>query len=331
VEVGRFLNVWRLSVAFFFLAIASLVSSDADAKNNPPGCRNHNAAIHNPNCQGGSGTHITVAPKPTTANVQTIVVAPVTSQIGQTPGGGAGSAITTVTAKPPKTFTGYSPYYVPTLAPSMVPTLVPQQVPNKVPQAHPYLVPKQIVTPNPPRTTEGYSPYYVPTLAPTLTPFQIPNLVPSKAPQAIPNLVPNQVVTANPNQVFFGYSPYTLQPQSNMGPSGSVPGTLHPAQILLHRQHGGPIESGKNFIPPKPGRNLVYGYRAFHVDRDGVESVCVLSGLGSREIKNQVGVKWRTGHSEVLHFRSTSTAHLPSNRAQAGNHCLVSARKRIYQ
>jgi len=315
------------------IALMLMSSSQAEAKRNPPGCHNANAATHNPNCQGGGGTHVTVAPKPPTTSVQTVVVAPGNPQTGQSTGsGGSTSVPVIVTAKKPHTFTGYSPYYVPTLVPAIVLSPAPQQVPNMVPQAKPYLVPSQIVTANPPQTFSGYSPYYVPGLTPTLVPNKVPHPAPNKVPQALPNIAPKQVVTVGSPQIITGYSPYITSQTAVGKASGKTSGTqLHPKQILLHRQKGAPITDGKGFIPPKPGHNLVYGYRAIHVDSNGVESICVLSGLGSREMSNQAGAKWRSGHTEVLHFRSTSTSHLPSNRAHTGNHCLVSAKKRISQ
>ena len=252
-------------VSTFVLAIVS--PSQVEAKRNPPGCHNANAAAHNPNCQGGGGTHVTVAPKPPTTDVQTVIVTPGNTQTGQTTGSGAG--ITTpivVTAVPPKTFTGNSPYFVPK-APQLVPTPVPQQVP------------KQIVSAIPPKIPAGSS-----------------NIMKKGA------SIKNRKMSGSKSQV---------------------------KTILLHQQKGAPITNGKGFIPPKPGHNLVHGYRAFYVDTSGVESICVLSGLGNRQTSNQTGAMWRSGHTEVLHFRSTSTAHLPSNRAHAGNHCIVSAKKRM--
>ncbi len=252
-------------VSTFVLAIVS--PSQVEAKRNPPGCHNANAAAHNPNCQGGGGTHVTVAPKPPTTDVQTVIVTPGNTQTSQNTGSGAG--ITTpivVTAVPPKTFTGNSPYFVPK-APQLVPTPVPQQVP------------KQIVSAIPPKIPAGSS-----------------NIMKKGA------SIKNRKMSGSKSQV---------------------------KTILLHQQKGAPITNGKGFIPPKPGHNLVHGYRAFYVDTSGVESVCVLSGLGNRQTSNQTGAMWRSGHTEVLHFRSTSTAHLPSNRAHAGNHCIVSAKKRM--
>ena len=289
-------------VSTFVLAIVS--PSQVEAKRNPPGCHNANAAAHNPNCQGGGGTHVTVAPKPPTTDVQTVIVTPGNTQTGQTTGSGAG--ITTpivVTAVPPKTFTGNSPYFVPTLVPQSVPSLVPQQVP------------KQIVSVIPPKSVTGYSPNFVP---------KAPQLVPTPVPQQ----VPKQIVSAIPPKIPAGSSNIMKKGASikNRKMSGSK---SQVKTILLHQQKGAPITNGKGFIPPKPGHNLVHGYRAFYVDTSGVESVCVLSGLGNRQTSNQTGAMWRSGHTEVLHFRSTSTAHLPSNRAHAGNHCIVSAKKRM--
>lgn len=289
-------------VSTFVLAIVS--PSQVEAKRNPPGCHNANAAAHNPNCQGGGGTHVTVAPKPPTTDVQTVIVTPGNTQTGQTTGSGAG--ITTpivVTAVPPKTFTGNSPYFVPTLVPQSVPSLVPQQVP------------KQIVSVIPPKSVTGYSPNFVP---------KAPQLVPTPVPQQ----VPKQIVSAIPPKMSAGSSNIMKKGASikNRKMSGSK---SQVKTILLHQQKGAPITNGKGFIPPKPGHNLVHGYRAFYVDTSGVESICVLSGLGNRQTSNQTGAMWRSGHTEVLHFRSTSTAHLPSNRAHAGNHCIVSAKKRM--
>jgi len=324
-------------VSTFVLAIVS--PSQVEAKRNPPGCHNANAAAHNPNCQGGGGTHVTVAPKPPTTDVQTVIVTPGNTQTGQTTGSGAG--ITTpivVTAVPPKTFTGNSPYFVPK-APQLVPTPVPQQVP------------KQIVSAIPPKSVTGYSPNFVPK-APQLVPTPVPQQVPKqnvlaippktftgnspyfvpKAPQLVPTPVPQQV----PKQIVSAIPPKIPAGSSNIMKKGAsiknrkMSGSKSQVKtILLHQQKGAPITNGKGFIPPKPGHNLVHGYRAFYVDTSGVESVCVLSGLGNRQTSNQTGAMWRSGHTEVLHFRSTSTAHLPSNRAHAGNHCIVSAKKRM--
>jgi len=80
-------------------------------------------------------------------------------------------------------------------------------------------------------------------------------------------------------------------------------------------------------VPPKPGKNYVPGYRAVLVSRDGT-SYCVMSGMGRRTIINQNGLAISVGHAETLHFRSSSTAHLPSNH-QMASHCLVSIRKDI--
>ena len=325
-------------VSTFVLAIVS--PSQVEAKRNPPGCHNANAAAHNPNCQGGGGTHVTVAPKPPTTDVQTVIVTPGNTQTSQNTGSGAG--ITTpivVTAVPPKTFTGNSPYFVPTLVPQSVPSLVPQQVP------------KQIVSVIPPKSVTGYSPNFVPK-APQLVPTPVPQQVPKqnvlaippktftgnspyfvpKAPQLVPTPVPQQV----PKQIVSAIPPKIPAGSSNIMKKGAsiknrkMSGSKSQVKtILLHQQKGAPITNGKGFIPPKPGHNLVHGYRAFYVDTSGVESVCVLSGLGNRQTSNQTGAMWRSGHTEVLHFRSTSTAHLPSNRAHAGNHCIVSAKKRM--
>ena len=148
---------------------------------------------------------------------------------------------------------------------------------------------------------------------------------PQPSPQAKPQLVPNQIVTASPQQTYTGYSPHFVGAPLTVGQTSSSQSTQK--QILMHIQNSATQNPGTSFIPPKPGRNFIEGYRAYYVDRNSVLSACVLSGLGKRTTKNQVNAEWSVGHSETLHFRSTSTAHLPSNRAHASHHCLVTVNK----
>ena len=262
------------------LLTAVAMASDVDAKRNPPGCQNANAAAHNPNCQGGGSTHVTVpSPQPTT-NVQTIVVTPAATQ--------SGGGLTSNTPKP--------------------------QAPV-------------VVKPSPQQTYTGHSPYYVPPDPPAQqTPQPMTQVAPPQpSPQAKPQLVPNQIVTASPQQTYTGYSPHFVGAPLTVGQTSSSESTQK--QILMHIQNSATQNPGTSFIPPKPGRNFIEGYRAYYVDRNSVLSACVLSGLGKRTTKNQVNAEWSVGHSETLHFRSTSTAHLPSNRAHASHHCLVTVNK----
>ena len=415
------------------LLTAVAMASDVDAKRNPPGCQNANAAAHNPNCQGGGSTHVTVpSPQPTT-NVQTIVVTPAATQSG----GGLTSntpkpqAPVVVKPSPQQTYTGHSPYYVPpdppaqqtpqpmtqvappqlfsNTAPALKPGFqkfptwqgkrdpatgypVPPNPPaQQTPQPMTQVAPPQLfsntapalkpgfqkfptwqgkrdpatgypVPPNPPAQqtpqpmTQVAPPQLFSNTAPALKPgfqkfptwqgkrdpatgYPVPPNPPAQqtpqpmtqvappqpSPQAKPQLVPNQIVTASPQQTYTGYSPHFVGAPLTVGPTSSSQSTQK--QILMHIQNSATQNPGTSFIPPKPGRNFIEGYRAYYVDRNSVLSACVLSGLGKRTTENQVNAEWSVGHSETLHFRSTSTAHLPSNRAHASHHCLVTVNK----
>jgi hypothetical protein len=313
------------------LLTAVAMASDVDAKRNPPGCQNANAAAHNPNCQGGGSTHVTVpSPQPTT-NVQTIVVTPAATQSG----GGLTSntpkpqAPVVVKPSPQQTYTGHSPYYVPPDPPA-------QQTPQPMTQ----VAPPQLFSNTAPALKPGFQKfptwqgkrdpatgYPVPPNPPAQqTPQPMTQVAPPQpSPQAKPQLVPNQIVTASPQQTYTGYSPHFVGAPLTVGQTSSSQSTQK--QILMHIQNSATQNPGTSFIPPKPGRNFIEGYRAYYVDRNSVLSACVLSGLGKRTTKNQVNAEWSVGHSETLHFRSTSTAHLPSNRAHASHHCLVTVNK----
>jgi len=54
--------------AFMSAMIGFADSSDA-RRSNPPGCRNANAAAHNPNCSGHTETHVAVPSQPTPVRV----------------------------------------------------------------------------------------------------------------------------------------------------------------------------------------------------------------------------------------------------------------------
>jgi hypothetical protein len=99
-------------------------------------------------------------------------------------------------------------------------------------------------------------------------------------------------------------------------------------QIHLHIQ----ASDGKpnsEFIPPKPGRNFVDGYRAYFVDSNGRVENCILSGLGRRKVTNHNGSEWIAGHAESIHFKSSTTAHLPSNHGRKSALCICSVSKHI--
>ncbi|MEK9747006.1 MAG: hypothetical protein VW204_04985, partial [Pelagibacteraceae bacterium] len=86
-------------------------------------------------------------------------------------------------------------------------------------------------------------------------------------------------------------------------------------------------KSSNKFIPPKPGRNHIQGYRSLYVDRDNKIHSCILSGLGKRKISNHLGNEWVIGHSESLHFKSSTTAHLPSNHGNKSPECICTVIK----
>ena len=99
-------------------------------------------------------------------------------------------------------------------------------------------------------------------------------------------------------------------------------------QIHLHVQTSDG-KSNTTFIPPKPGRNFVDGYRAYFVDSNGKVENCILSGLGRRKVTNHNGSEWIVGHSESIHFKSSTTAHLPSNHGRKSALCICSVSKHI--
>jgi hypothetical protein len=99
-------------------------------------------------------------------------------------------------------------------------------------------------------------------------------------------------------------------------------------QIHLHVQTSDG-KSNTKFIPPKPGRNFVDGYRAYFVDSNGKVENCILSGLGRRKVTNHNGSEWIVGHSESIHFKSSTTAHLPSNHGRKSALCICSVSKHI--
>lgn len=108
--------------------------------------------------------------------------------------------------------------------------------------------------------------------------------------------------------------------------SGAIGSTGGLGDVLVHVQRHNGTPTYSTHVPPKPGKNFVPGYRAKLVGPDGSSSECVLSGMGKRVVVNQHGQSASFGHSETIHFRSSSSAHLPSNH-QMTNRCLVSVQK----
>jgi len=71
----------------FAAAVLMLAPQHADAKTkNPPGCKNSSPTAHNPNCSGGSGTHVPSTPDKPAVQINTVTHG--------NSGAGAGSAAT---------------------------------------------------------------------------------------------------------------------------------------------------------------------------------------------------------------------------------------------
>jgi hypothetical protein len=105
------------------------------------------------------------------------------------------------------------------------------------------------------------------------------------------------------------------------GGSGGRTGGQGDLHIHVQRHVGTPAFN--THVPPKPGKNMVPGYRSTLVATDGTVSTCVMSGMGRRVVINQDGQSASYGHAETMHFRSRSAAHLPSNH-QLASRCLIS-------
>lgn len=291
--------------AFLSAMIGFAESSDA-RRSNPPGCRNANAAAHNPNCAGQTETHVAVPAQPTPVQVDTttssVGAGAISTSGGNTVGGTTSPDSGIVTGTYGKPITGFSPVI---------------SVTGSFGQA-----------------VTGFSPYMVPPdpiLIPVLAPYMVPNPVPSAIPTRVPYLAPSLIVTGRYPPPVVGFHPYIAPVPSGTagqtgGPAaagGSVGGSVH-----MHVQNAGGNQENNQHVPPLPGNNMVPGYRAFFVGEDGQVSACMVSGLRRRVVVNQEGHESRAGHSETLHFRSATIAHLPSNRKRT-NRCLVSIRKTL--
>lgn len=319
---------------------------------NPPGCRNAGPQAHNPNCSGGSGTHVPARPEKDPVPIQTV------------PQAGGGDAATPAAPTP----TPVAPAPLPA-APPPAPSTPTPSAPNPTPtQATPAPAP---AAPNPTRPTapagqargagnalttgspgraagpapdtfgmnaghgqpvSGYGTHIVPG-----DPLHLPRLVPllgagrgaegidgdATLPSRIQPLPPTDVRVGDYTNPVAGFRPDGAAEQ---GTPGSATGTGGQGQLLVHIQRHDGTPTHETHVPPKPGKNFVPGYRSYLVSSDGQVSACVISGMGKRTVINQAGQSASYGHSETLHFRSSSTAHLPSNH-QLTSRCLVSVQK----
>ena len=174
---------------------------------------------------------------------------------------------------------------------------------------------------------DNYNPNIVPK-----DPLYVPNLVPSlnagsdsgsggnsgsSLPSDIPTIPPTDI---RQGQYGAPVSGFDHTGGNTFGKTGGL------GYKFVHVQKLDGYARFDTHVPPKPGKNFVPGYRAVLETRDGISS-CVMSGMGRRTIINQNGQAISLGHAETIHFRSSSTAHLPSNHQQS-SHCLISVQKK---
>jgi len=297
----------RLKFSYLMAILCVSASFSVLAKQNPPGCRNANAAKHNPNCHPQTTQAISQHPPS--------VVVSSSTQNPQSLGNVA-PIVVTGTYGPGKT--GLAP--VPpnkTHKPDDGKYMTPQHyaVPPK-PQAKPQVV-IGIYGP----TWSGFSPVlpnktHKPDDGKYMTPQHY--AVPPK-PQAKP-----QVVIGTYGPAWSGFSPVVVMPQKGAKPK-------HPHIVNVHTtQAKNPDHHPNHHIPSVAGKGMVDGHRSQFVQANGHIWTCALSGMSRRVIKDQGGKSRLVGHAETLHFRDSTTAHLPSNHRLEAN-CLVTVNKHAKQ
>ncbi|MCK5778898.1 MAG: hypothetical protein KAH11_08905 [Rhodospirillales bacterium] len=136
-------------------------------------------------------------------------------------------------------------------------------------------------------------------------------------PSRIQPIAPTDV---QPGQLAEPVSPFGHADGGSEGRTGGQ------GDKFIHVQYHEGEPNYDTHVPPKPGKNFIPGYRAYLVSNDGSSRACVMSGMGQRVVINQSGQSASYGHAETVHFRSSSTAHLPSNH-QLASRCLVSVSK----
>jgi len=251
----------RLKFSYLMAILCVSASFSVLAKPNPPGCRNANAAKHNPNCHPQTTQAISQHPPS--------VVVSSSTQNPQSLGNVA-PIVVTGTYGPGKT--GLAP--------------VP---PNKThkPDDGKYMTPQHYAVP--------------------------------PKPQAKP-----QVVIGIYGPTWSGFSPVVVTPQKGAKPK-------HPHIVNVHTtQAKNPDHHPNHHIPSVAGKGMVDGHRSQFVQANGHIWTCALSGMSRRVIKDQGGKSRLVGHAETLHFRDSTTAHLPSNHRLEAN-CLVTVNKHAKQ
>ena len=298
----------KTKVVFISFLMFLTVTFEAAAKSNPPGCRNSNANQKNPNCH------------PQTTNTGAIQNPPVTSvtTTNQDSHAVAATKPIVVTGTYGQGKTGFAPVppnktHKPDDGKYMTPQ--PYAVPPK-PQAQP-----QVVTGTYGPSFTGISPAlpnksHKPDDGKYMTPQ--PYAVPSK-PQAQP-----QVVIGTYGPSWSGFSPVVVTPQKGTKP-------MHPHMVNVHTtQAKNPDHHPNHHIPSVAGKGMIDGHRSQFVQANGHVWTCALSGMSRRVIKDQMGKSRLVGHAETLHFRDSTTAHLPSNHRLEAN-CLVTVNKHAKQ
>ncbi|NIY74671.1 hypothetical protein HED22_03360 [Thalassospira sp. HF15] len=344
----------------FAAAVLLLAPQHSDAKTkNPPGCKNSSPTAHNPNCSGGSGTHVPSTPDKPPVEINTITHGNSGSGAVAMPsvvpsGGGAGSA---AGSAPLSSIPSAKPSGTISRAPASASTNSVQPsgaggngssggvviiAPSNGASGAPANNATNAVTGTsvaPTNTSsaasadrshghgevlEGHDPNIVP-VNPLHAPAVVPHLRPAtnrastfsgNRPSRIEQIAPTDIAAGQYGEPVSGFGHAS---GNSFGQTGEL------GYKFVHVQELDGYPRYDSHIPPKPGKNFVPGYRAVLVSRDGV-STCAISGMGRRTIVNQNGHTISIGHAETLHFRSSSTAHLPSNH-QMASHCLVSIKK----
>jgi len=350
----------RTAIAALLLISTTTIDSDAKSKN-PPGCKNSSPTAHNPNCSGGSGTHTPATPDKPAVEINTVTHSNGGGSVplAPTPSGGSG-------ATPQAVGAGGSDLNFNSISGSLGNQGNDKPVGNAggATSTPSLFIPEPTPTSNTATSSgsgatistggggssasssavsgassgssisntghgdvlDGYNPNIVPE-----NPLHSPDIVPhltaepggGSTGKTGVNL-PSRIGQIAPTDITAGqYAP----PVSGLGHEGgnTFGQTGGLGYKFVHVQELDGYPRFDSHIPPKPGKNYVPGYRSVMVSRDGT-SYCVMSGMGRRTIINQHGLAISLGHAETVHFRSSSTAHLPSNH-QMASHCLVSIRK----
>ncbi|MBO6521226.1 MAG: hypothetical protein JJ900_09915 [Rhodospirillales bacterium] len=318
-------------------ALVAFAPGTPFAKPNPPGCKNPGAQVNNPNCTGGGDTHIPIIPIPRPTPIVTIPITPTVP------------VLPPAQVRPP---IGIVPPPVQPVTPPIGTIPPPQQVRppiGVIPPATGTTDSTATVTPPAGQPQRG-APRFADRDC-TVTDQRAPcaggatgapgrafvfeltdenaasgGVVDSGAPAIVsddvtrtPELDALMAKTGSDDDVgIFDHIPNRAGAGRQGGKGGEAYGS-----ILVHVQRHTGEPTYATHVPPKPGNNLVPGYRAFLVTDDGKASTCVLSGMGRRTVVNQSGQAISRGHTQAYRIRSFTAATLGANRP-SGSYCLVS-------